>query len=191
MQALRITACGVPLRGTSCPVARMIWTPKLLLLFFPPLCLVFATVKPSHRAHTAEAVRQLFIKYIAQFQMHSQEISSSSESIINSNWRKKKKKEGKKYGEAEELINRQYKQTESNDWNRKLSVILQSQDEVEIPEHPVACIMADVFPAGVHGNCGAWLHFPAMLLHPDCLLGCMAFPLFLPVSKGSPGSREQ
>lgn len=29
-------------------------------------------------------------------------------------------------------------------------------------------MVAAVFPAGLHGNCSAWLHFPGMLLHPSC-----------------------
>lgn len=62
---------------------------------------------------------------------------------------------------------------------------------MEIPEHQVEWIMADVFTAGLHGNRSAWLQFPVMPLHSDCLLGCTAFSLFLPVSRGSLGSREQ
>jgi len=86
VQALCVTACGMPLRETSCPLARMIWTLKLLLQclgFF--LSFVFAIVKPSRRVHTTEAARQLFVKYITQFQTHSQVISSSSKSMINNN----------------------------------------------------------------------------------------------------------
>lgn len=49
---------------------------------------------------------------------------------------------------------------------------------METPKYCVACMMTAVFPAGLHGNCNAWVHFPGMLLHPSCPLECTTFTHF-------------
>lgn len=79
------------------------------------------------------------------------------------------------------------KQAESNHLNGMLQGVPQSGADVEIPEHQLAHITADVFPAGLHGNHRACLHFPVMLLHPDSPLGCLAFSLVSAHVPGKPG----
>lgn len=81
-------------------------------------------------------------------------------------------------------------QKESNHWNRKLYVALQSQGEVEIPLHWLECTMADISSVELHGNFSTWMHLPVIALPPDCLLGCIAFSPYLPVPRRNPGDRE-